>query len=630
MPCHGASPGQSPCRSSREPAPPARSWEAPHRLRALLWMGLGLTLALALPDSLFLGTPAQAHPLPAQSHPAQFKRVVPRLRNALGWWNLTCPVCKGLFTAINFGLKKEPNVARVGSVAIKLCNMLKIAPPTVCQSAVHLFEDDMVEVWTRSVLSPSEACGLLLGPTCGHWDIFSSWNISLPAVPKPPPKPPKPPAPGAPVSRVLFLTDLHWDHDYLEGTDPNCENPLCCRRGSGPPPASQPGAGYWGEYSKCDLPLRTLESLLSSVGPAGPFEMVYWTGDIPAHDVWQQSRQDQLRALNTVTALVKKFLGPVPVYPAVGNHESTPVNGFPPPFIEGNHSSRWLYEAMAKAWEPWLPAEALSTLRIGGFYALSPRPGLRLISLNMNFCSRENFWLLINSTDPAGQLQWLVGELQAAEDRGDKVHIIGHIPPGHCLKSWSWNYYRIVARYENTIAGQFFGHTHVDEFEVFYDEETLSRPLSVAFLAPSATTYIGLNPGYRVYQIDGNYSGSSHVVLDHETYILNLTQANEPGAKPHWKHLYSARETYGLPNALPAAWHNLVYRMRGDTRLFQTFWFLYHKGHPPSEPCGAPCRLATLCAQLSARSDSPALCRHLVPDGHNPDVQSLWSRPLLC
>ena len=60
---------------------------------------------------------------------------------------------------------------------------------------------------------------------------------------------------------------------------------------------------------------------------------------------------------------MKKFLGPVPVYPAVGNHESTPVNGFPPPFIKGNQSSHWLYEAMAKAWEPWLPAEALRTLR---------------------------------------------------------------------------------------------------------------------------------------------------------------------------------------------------------------------------------------------------------------------------
>lgn len=283
--------------------------------------------------------------------------------------------CSGVWTATYLSLlsfshplpqrpqQKDAGVAWVGSMAIKMCTLMKIAPPAVCQSAVHLFQDDIVDVWTRSVLSPSEACGLLLGSTCGEWDIFSSWNISLPKVPKPAPKPPNPPVPGAPVSRVLFLTDLHWDQDYLEGADPSCENPLCCRRDSGPPPASRPGAGHWGEYSKCDLPLWTLESLLSGLGPAGPFDMVYWTGDIPAHNIWHQSRQDQLRALTTVTALVKKFLGPVPVYPAVGNHESTPVNSFPPPFIEGNQSSRWLYEAMAEAWESWLPAEALRTLR---------------------------------------------------------------------------------------------------------------------------------------------------------------------------------------------------------------------------------------------------------------------------
>lgn len=625
MSCHGESraPGRSgPCGERGSD----RSSELPSTLP--LWMSL--ILALVVGPCVLPWSRAAAHPVLVQEHPVAFHPLVPHLRQVFGRWNLSCSACKGLFTVLDFGLKKDAGVAWVGSMAIKMCTLMKIAPPAVCQSAVHLFQDDMVDVWTRSVLSPSEACGLLLGSTCGEWDIFSSWNISLPKVPKPAPKPPKPPVPGAPVSRVLFLTDLHWDQDYLEGADPSCENPLCCRRDSGPPPASRLGAGHWGEYSKCDLPLWTLESLLSGLGPAGPFDMVYWTGDIPAHNIWHQSRQDQLRALTTVTALVKKFLGPVPVYPAVGNHESTPVNSFPPPFIEGNQSSRWLYEAMAEAWESWLPAEALRTLRIGGFYAFSPRPGLRLISLNMNFCSRENFWLLINSTDPAGQLQWLVGELQAAEEQGDKVHIIGHIPPGHCLKSWSWNYYRIIARYENTVAGQFFGHTHVDEFELFYDEETLSRPLSVAFLAPSATTYIGLNPGYRVYQIDGNYSGSSHVVLDHETYILNLTEANKPGAIPHWQLLYRARETYGLPNALPAAWHDLVYRMRGDPNLFQTFWFLYHKGHPPSEPCGTPCRLATLCAQLSARSDSPALCRHLAPNESLSIAWSLQPRPSMC
>lgn len=55
--------------------------------------------------------------------------------------------------------------------------------------------------------------------------------------------------------------------------------------------------------------------------------------------------------------------------------------------------------------------------------------------------------------------------------------------------------HRPARRFEGTIAAQFFGHTHVDEFEMFYDEETLSRPVSVAFVAPSVTTYINLNPG---------------------------------------------------------------------------------------------------------------------------------------
>lgn len=47
--------------------------------------------------------------------------------------------------------------------------------------------------------------------------------------------------------------------------------------------------------------------------------------------------------------------------------------------------------------------------------------GLRLVSLNMNFCARENYWLMVNSTDPADQLQWLVHILQESENKGEKV-----------------------------------------------------------------------------------------------------------------------------------------------------------------------------------------------------------------
>ncbi|NXG40432.1 ASM phosphodiesterase, partial [Dromaius novaehollandiae] len=268
--------------------------------------------------------------------------------------------------------------------------------------------------------------------------------------------------------------------------------------------------------------------------------------------------------------------------------------------------------------------------RAAGFYTLRVRPGLRLVSLNMNFCSQANFWLLINSTDPAGQLQWLVGVLEAAEQRGEKVHIIGHIPPGHCLRSWSWNYYRIVNRFEGTIAAQFFGHTHVDEFEMFYDEETLTRPVSVAFVAPSVTTYINLNPGYRVYELDGAYPGSSHAVLDHETFILNLTEANVPGAKPRWQRLYRAREAYGMPSAFPADWDQLIRRFQDDESLFQRFWYLFHKGHPPREPCREACKAALLCSLRTGRSVDPGLCRVLRPALPFAQIQELWRQRQLC
>lgn len=64
---------------------------------------------------------------------------------------------------------------------------------------------------------------------------------------------------------------------------------------------------------------------------------------------------------------------------------------------------------------------SLLVSRRAGFYTALVQPGLRVVSLNMNYCAKENFWLLVNSTDPADQLQWLIGILQQAEDKGEKV-----------------------------------------------------------------------------------------------------------------------------------------------------------------------------------------------------------------
>ena len=53
------------------------------------------------------------------------------------------------------------------------------------------------------------------------------------------------------------------------------------------------------------------------------------------------------------------------------------------------------------------------------------------------------------------------------------MHILGHIPPGHvdCVRVWSANFNAIVGRYSHIIAGQFYGHTHLDEFQLFFSKE---------------------------------------------------------------------------------------------------------------------------------------------------------------
>ncbi|TNN79008.1 Sphingomyelin phosphodiesterase [Liparis tanakae] len=556
-------------------------------------------------------------PLFGSCHPAQTPQEQqppqpqPRLlfleqfrRHSVGfnWSNASCSFCKGVFNILDVLLLSNTNEERVARAVGEACVRLHLADAQVCHDITELFRDDFLRALERSLLWPTEACGVLVGPSCGKFDMYAPWNITLPKVPKPPVTPPVLPKPGSPQSRVLFLTDVHWDKEYLAGSSGDCRDPLCCRQDSGVPSWRQREAGYWGTYSKCDLPLWTVENLLENAARDGPWDWVYWTGDIPAHDVWSQTRTQQLSELTVISRLIHKHLGPnVTVYPAVGNHESTPVNSFPPPFIHGNRSSSWLYDTMAKEWAPWLEEQALKTLRYGGFYTLEIQPGLRVVSLNMNFCARENFWLMVNSTDPANQLQWL-------------VHIIGHIPPGLCLGSWSWNYYHIVNRYESTVAGQFFGHTHFDEFEMFYDEATMTRPVGVAFIAPSVTTYIDLNPGFRVYYVDGDYPGSSRLVLDHETYILNLTEANHsPGAplrpvpNPKWTLLYRATEAYGLTSLFPADYDGMLRTFLKDDRVFQMFWHFRHKGHV-SGPCKETCKTTMLCLLRSGRYDELELC----------------------
>lgn len=62
------------------------------------------------------------------------------------------------------------------------------------------------------------------------------------------------------------------------------------------------------------------------------------------------------------------------------------------------------------------------------------------------------------------------------------------------------------------------------------------------------------------------------VVLDHETYIANLTEANLPNGSPKWTKEYSAKEAFGMEQLLPENWDDLMDELLVDEVKFQKFW----------------------------------------------------------
>ena len=67
----------------------------------------------------------------------------------------------------------------------------------------------------------------------------------------------------SPTIKVLHLADLHWDPDYLVGSNAVCKELLCCRADSGDVVNKTDAAGYWGDYRSCDLPWYTIEKAVA-------------------------------------------------------------------------------------------------------------------------------------------------------------------------------------------------------------------------------------------------------------------------------------------------------------------------------------------------------------------------------
>ncbi|CAB3240613.1 unnamed protein product [Arctia plantaginis] len=542
---------------------------------------------------------------------------------------VSCTACKAGAGLLQHYIRLGKSKDEINKMIYQFCVSLNIQSARVCEGITRLFGSEVVYVLKRITIGPDEVCSFVIGDACGDvYNPYHEWEVTFPPVPKPATTVLDTPVDKAPTFKVLQISDTHFDPYYAEGANAECNEPLCCRASSGPALTPGGGAGRWGDYRKCDTPKRTIDHMLKHIADTHTdIDYILWTGDLPPHDVWNQTKEENLKVLQETVAQMSDMFPGVPIFPALGNHEASPVNSFPPPYISSSELNiAWLYDALDEQWRRWLPAGVSHTVRRGAFYSVLVRPGFRIISLNMNYCNNKNWWLLMNSTDPATELQWLIYELQSAEFSGEKVHIIGHIPPGHsdCLKVWSRNYYAIVNRYESTITAQFFGHTHFDEFEVFYDPHDIGRATSIAYVGPSVSPYYDLNLGYRIYYVDGDHEATTRQVVDHETWIMNLKEANLFGY-PIWYKLYSARSAYMMSALRPQDWDKFIDDMTTKEDVFNLYYKHYWKNSPRRGTCDGECRKRLVCDARSGRShDRRALCGLIEAriDGATPTPQT--------
>ena len=481
-------------------------------------------------------------------------------------------------------------------------------------------------------------------------------------------------APRAKPLRTLHISDFHVDPRYLVGSESNCDNGQCCRADSYnstlwheasfapnaiPKANLSAPAGYWGSYH-CDAPWSLIAAGMQGISGLieadGPLDLGVFTGDLTTHDQHEHiSRDLVMYSEQALFDMLHRHMGSAPLVPALGNHDYSPSDFAAMPGLPDGRSDQlsWNYEnvaALVKAhgWGNDSTAEAIRK-HYGG-YSVSPRQGLRVISLNSDFWYKSNPMAYLRAEDPdvGGMLRWLTDELQAAEDQNERAWIVAHVlsgwDGGNGLEAPTNLFYQIVSRYEHTIAHIFFGHTHEDQFQLFYrgtngDSSKASRKTkdanAFAFIGPSLTPLNNVQPALRIYEVDPE----TYEVMDYLQYYSPVDEFPH-GAQhgPVWRLLYKARETYqdfsasvrAKKYAAPVALENGLWPR--DAPLNASFWaavtdemeqrpallelhHLYQSRKSPKSPkCGtAACHKAKLCYM---RSGSGSLGRQC-PKGYS-------------
>ncbi len=397
---------------------------------------------------------------------------------------------------------------------------------------------------------------------------------------------------------ALLVSDIHFDPFH----DPGKAQKLVAAPVSqwasilaGPPSATHQQA-FDALQSSChargvDTPFALLRSSLEAMRARQP-EAKFMTvsGDLIAHGFTCRYatlvpgakpgdyQAFVVKTLSFVMNELRAAFPGMPIYMALGNNDTGCGD------YQLDTNSDFLAES-GKILVQGLPAsereKALKEFAANGSYSVAmaePMKGARLISLNDLFLS-QHYSTCAGKSDPAAataELNWLDRELDEARHAGEKVWVLGHIPPGIDPYSTIVKFRNIcggqvpvsflandklaelLAAYADVVRLAIFAHTHRDEVRLLRPEEKEAPVVAstAVKLVASISPVNGNTPSFTVARVD-----PSAGML--ENYAV-ITASNQTGIGAKWTSEYDFAATYHKAQFSSATVKELITAFRAD------------------------------------------------------------------
>lgn len=422
---------------------------------------------------------------------------------------------------------------------------------------------------------------------------------------------------------VLMVSDIHFDpfHDpakaKLLARDPVSEWAQVLAAPDSPGQAASFGRlQATCHASGVDTPWALLHSSVDAMRKQTKPQFVTLTGDLLAHEfgcryqtmLGGSAAGYEAFAVKTLQFVVEQLHGAlpgVPIYVNLGNNDSGCGDYRLDP---DSNFLRQTAAIFARALPPDPRRAEENEFPAGGYYSVTmarPMRDTRLIVLNDVFLSPK-YRTCGGKRDEApgrAEIDWLRHQLKQAQQAGQNVWVMGHIPPGvnayatigklrDVCGSGHADLFLVQSGLDDLLvqhAGEvrlaLFGHTHMDEMRLL-QKNSGGRGVAVK-LVPSITPVHGNNPAFTVARVDPKTA----VMKDYEV----ISASNRTGVKTQWSREYDYAQAYHQPNYTPASLRPLIdgfsrdpkaitqasqdyirdYYVGGRTEELKPFWPLY-------------------------------------------------------